>query len=186
MTETMVLLRRIWRQVFGKNSEKLGLAINASTNFFLVGGNSLLIIRLQARIRQVFNVTIRLVDLLSTNTLGQMARKIEDSSSVDLIDWEQETAPPSIPPSLFSHGIEALQAPTDQRKGPKTVLIKGATGYLGKHLLPFLAENPGVDKVRCVAVRDKPSENPQLSARSAKVVSHAGDLSATLLGRAEE
>ena len=185
LTETMVQLRRVWRQVLGKNSEKLGLAIIASTSFFLVGGNSLLVVRLQSRIRQVFNVAIRLVDLLSANTLGQMARKIEDSSSVDFIDWEQETAPPSIP-SFLSHGIEALQAPADQRKGPKTVLITGATGYVARHLFPLLSANPGVDKIHCVAVRDKPSERPRKLVRSDKIVSHGGNLSAPLLGLAED
>lgn len=33
LTETMIQLRRVWRQVLGKNSEKLGLAITASTIF---------------------------------------------------------------------------------------------------------------------------------------------------------
>ena len=185
LTETMVQLRRVWRQVLGKNSEKLGLAITASTSFFLVGGNSLLVVRLQSRIRQVFNVAIRLVDLFSANTLGQMAHKIEDSSSVDFIVWEQETAPPSIP-SFLSHGIEALQTPADQRKGPKTLLITGATGYVARHLFPLLSANPGVGRIHCVAVRDKPSERPRQLVRSDKVVSHGGDLSAPLLGLAED
>lgn len=185
MTETMVQLRCVWRQVLGKNSEKFGLAITASTSFFLVGGNSLLVVRLQSRIRQVFNVAIRLVDLLSANTLGQMAHKIEGSSSVDFIDWEQETAPPSIP-SFLSHGIEALQAPADQRKGPKTLLITGATGYVARHLFPVLSANRGVGKIHCVAVRDKLSERPRQLVRSDKIVSHGGDLSVPLLGLAED
>ena len=185
LTETMVQLRRVWRQVLGKNSEKLGLAITASTSFFLVGGNSLLVVRLQSRIRQVFNVAIRLVDLLGANTLKQMARKIENSSSVDLLDWEQETASPTIP-SFLSQGIEALQVPADQRKGPKTVLITGATGYVARHLFPLLLANRGVDKIHCVAVRDKPSERPRKLVRSDKIVSHGGDLSAPLLGLTED
>lgn len=182
MTEAMVQLRRVWRQVLGKNSKILGLTITASTSFFLVGGNSLLVVRLQSRIREVFNVAIRLVDLLGANTLGQMARKIEDSSSVDVINWEQETAPPSIP-SFLSH---VIKAPADRRKGPKTVLITGATGYVARHLFPLLSANLGVDKIHCVAVRDKPSERPRKLFRSDKIVSHEGDLSAPLLGLAED
>lgn len=185
LTETMAQLRRVWRHVLGKNSEKLGLAITSSTSFFLVGGNSLLLVRLQSEIREVFKATIRLVDLLSGNTLGQMARKIEDSSSVDSIDWQQETAPPSIP-SFLSHGMETLQAPANQRKGPKTFLITGATGFVARHLLPLFSANPLVGKIHCVAVRDKPSEHPRKLIRSDKIVSHGGDLSAPLLGLSED
>ena len=185
LTETMIQLKRVWQQVLGRNSEKLGLAITGSTSFFLIGGNSLLVVRLQSRIRQVFNVAIRLVDLLSANTLGQMARKIEESSSVDFINWEQETAPPPIP-SFLAHGIETLRAPADHRKNPKAVLITGATGYIARHLLPLLSANPSVVKIHCVAVRDKPSERPRTVAHSDKIVSHDGDLSAPLLGLAED
>lgn len=185
LSETMVQLRGVWRQILGKNSEKLGLAITASTSFFLVGGNSLLVVRLQSRIRQVFNVAIRLVDLLNANTLGQMAGKIEASSSVDPIDWEQETAPPCIP-SFVGHGVETIQSSVDPSKDAKTLLITGATGYVARNLFPLLSANRNVGKIHCVAVRDKTSERLGNLVHSDKIVFHSGDLSAHLLGFAEE
>lgn len=185
LTETMAQLRLVWREVLGKNSEKLGLVITASTDFFLVGGNSLLLVRLQSRICQAFSIAIRLVDLLSASTLGQMARKIEDSSSVGSIDWDQETTPPSIP-GFLSHGIEALKASAPRREYPKIVLITGATGYVARYLLPLLSANPIVDKVHCVAVRNETSEHPRKMHRSDKTTSHKGDLSAPLLGLTED
>ncbi|PGH21386.1 hypothetical protein AJ80_03303 [Polytolypa hystricis UAMH7299] len=180
LTETMVQLKHVWRDVLS-NNKGLNLDITPSSSFFLVGGNSLLVIRLQQRIRQIFNVVIRLVDLLDANTLGQMARKIEKSTSVDLIDWDQETAPPSIP--SFLKGISETH--TDQQKA-KTVLVTGATGFIAKHILPQLDANPDVGTIHCVAVRDKPAEGPRKLISSAKIVSHSGDLSAPLLGLSED
>ncbi|KAJ8124217.1 hypothetical protein ONZ43_g8 [Nemania bipapillata] len=150
MTETMKQLRQLWRKLL-PNSETLGLS----------------------QIRQVFNVAVRLVDLLNANTLGQMARKIEESPGVDPIDWQLETAPPSIP--NFLKGISSkIQA------GDKTMLLTGATGNLAKHILPFLLGDSRVQKVHCVAVRDKPRQDSALS--NPKVVLHVGDLSLPLLG----
>ncbi|KAF2642115.1 hypothetical protein P280DRAFT_479344 [Massarina eburnea CBS 473.64] len=123
MTETMIQLRHVWREVLGKDNEKLGLTISPSTTFFMVGGNSLLIVRLQSQIRQVFNVTIHLVDLLSGNTLGQMARKVEEGASVGVIDWDEETKPPSIPnlPSQGQRKDKPTEASRSILRGTKIV-----------------------------------------------------------------
>ncbi|KAL8809353.1 MAG: hypothetical protein Q9200_003490 [Gallowayella weberi] len=178
LTETMAQLKRIWRDVLGNNH--VSFDINPSTSFFLIGGNSLLIIRLQSRIRQVFNVSIRLVELLGANTLGQMAGKIEEAPAVDLIDWETETAPPSIP-GILKDSTEAQ----DHRKA-KAILITGATGFFAKHILPQLATDEEIGTIHCVAVRDKASESPRRLPSSPKLVSHSGDLSAPLLGLSED
>ena len=170
MTGTMLQLRKVWRQVL-PDTEKLGLAITPATSFFLVGGNSLLVVRLQSRIRQVFNVAIRLVNLLNADTLGHMARQIEDSPSIDLVDWEKETAPPSIP--KFLKGLSAKN-----ETQVKTVLVTGATGNLAKHLLPLLSADPRVGKICCI-VRDKVRHGDLFS--STKLEYHIGDLSLPLL-----
>ena len=167
--KTMTQLKDVWRQVL-PNAEKLGLAITPATSFFQVGGNSLLVVRLQSRIRQVFNIAVRLADLFNAGTLGQMARRIEDSPSIDLIDWEQETAPPLIPKIL-------TDLPAKNETEAMTVLITGATGNLAKHLLPLLSADPRVDKIRCV-VRDKQRQADLFS--DSKVVYHIGDLSLPL------
>lgn len=180
LTETMVQLKHVWRDVLG--NKELGFDITPSSNFFLVGGNSLLVIRLQARIRQHFNVVIRLVELLGAKTLSQMAHKIEESSDVDLIDWEKETTPPAIPSFLK----EVFEIRVSQQKKAKTLLITGGTGFLARYILPKLAANPDVGTIHCVAVREKPSEGPRELFSSSKIVSHDGDLSAPLLGLSED
>ncbi|KAL8654407.1 MAG: hypothetical protein Q9226_003450 [Calogaya cf. arnoldii] len=178
MTETMVQLRRVWQDTLGNKG--FGFDITPSTSFFSVGGNSLLVIRLQSRIRQTFNAVIRLVDLLGANTLGQMARKIEESSSVDLIDWDEETAPPAIPSFLR----DSSDTGAEQSKA-KTVLVTGGTGFLSKYLLPQLDASPDVDTIHVVAIREKPSSAPR-KFNSTKIIAHTGDLTSPLLGLSEE
>lgn len=178
LTETMVQLRRVWQDTLG--NKELSFEINPSTSFFSVGGNSLLVIRLQSRIRQTFNAVIRLVDLLGANTLSQMARKIEESSSVDLIDWDEETTPPSIPSFLRDSSDTG-----DDKSKTKSVLVTGGTGFLSKYLLPQLDASPNVDTIHVVAVRDKPADGPR-KFDSPKVVAHSGDLTSPLLGLSEE
>lgn len=175
LTETIVQLRHVWRKLL-PSSEKLGLAMTPSTSFFLVGGNSLLAVRLQSRIREVFNVALRLVDLLGADTLEQMARKIKESPSVGPIDWERETAPPSIPSFL-------KDLPAVEHGRSKTVLVTGATGNLARHLLPLLLADPRVGQIHCVAVRDRPrGQQDWWPPTDPKVTIHVGDLSLPLLG----
>lgn len=174
LTETMLQLTRVWRDVLGHNVDKFGFDLTPSTNFFLVGGNSLLVIRLQARIRQVFNVAVPLVKLLGASTLGEMARKVEESASIDPIDWELETSLPSIPGSL-----KDVPARAEMTTG-KTILVTGATGFIGKYLLPQLAARPDIDMIHCVAVRDRPRDSTLYD--SPKITYHVGDLSLPLLG----
>ncbi|KAI0518349.1 hypothetical protein F5B22DRAFT_635407 [Xylaria bambusicola] len=178
LTETMMQLKGLWQEVLGKSIEALGFEISPSTNFFLIGGNSLLIIRLQQRIRKTFRIAMPLVELLSANTLAQMARKIEESSTTEPIDWEQETAPPTIP--SFLRTVPPVEA--GERKS-KTVLVTGGTGYLSRYLLPQLVARSDVDMIHCVAVREKPG---RMLHPFSKVKYHQGDLSSPLLGLSED
>ena len=179
LTETMVQLRRLWQDVLGL--EELAYDITSSTSFFTVGGNSLLIIRLQSRIRQALNVVVRLVELLDADTLGKMARKVEESPNVGLISWDDETAPPSIPSFLTSD-----PASQTVREGPRNVLVTGGTGFLAKCVLPQLAANPDIGTIHCVAVRDKAGEAARKLPVSSNVTCHSGDLSKPLLGLSED
>ncbi|KAI1163294.1 hypothetical protein F5B18DRAFT_324601 [Nemania serpens] len=172
MAETMTQLRLLWRRLL-PNSVKLGLAINSSTSFFAVGGDSLLVVRLQSEILRAFNVAVRLVDFLDANTLGGIARKIEECPTVDLLDWQLETALPLVPRTFNgSHDKTGTRA--------KIILITGATGNLTQHLLPLLSANSSVQTIHCVALQNKPRQTSLPS--TSKMIFHGGDLALPLLG----
>jgi len=180
MTETMTQLVPVWREVLGSSLDKFGFDLGPATNFFLVGGNSLLVIRLQATIRRVFRVAIPLVKLLGASSLGEMAQLVEETSAVDSINWDNETAPPSIPE--FLSGILSVNS---IGRG-KTILLTGATGFLGRHLLPLLTSREDISEIHCLAVRNPTKLESQTSSLPSdhliKIVSHTGDLTAPLFG----
>lgn len=176
MSETMLQLKKVWEEVLDFESKDLTFDILPSTNFFLVGGDSLLVIRLQAQIRQAFGVIVRLVDLLGNTTLNQMASKIEEASSAKAIEWDQETIPPTVPEFLAKVPAKAIN-----KKENRTVLITGSTGNLAKTLLPQLCADPSITTIHCVAARDA-KKLPE----SSKIIAHVGDLTSPLLGLTED
>jgi len=162
-------VKGIWQKVL---PEELSRGpFTSSTDFFRVGGNSLLLVELQATIRATFDIAIPLVELFEVSTLGKMAIRIQEMSSLSKIDWPAETSPPDA--SSF-----AAVAPTPLRSRDMEVILTGITGHLGRHLLPLLLANPAIAKIHCIAVRN-PSKLP---ITSAKLVIHTGDLTTPLLG----
>lgn len=179
-SETIVQMRTLWREVLGKSIEDLGLSIKPTTSFFLIGGNSLLVIRLQSRIRQALGVAVPLIGLLGSNTLESMARKVEETASVSAIDWAKETVLPTIEPEFLAAVNALIPSPSTPSTG-KTILLTGATGSLASHLLPSLLSNPSVSAIHCLAVRNA-SKFPETIASHPKITTHPGDLSTPLLG----
>ncbi|KAH7077443.1 putative lovastatin nonaketide synthase [Paraphoma chrysanthemicola] len=168
LTDTEAELFRLWQEVL--STPVTNIAITPATNFFSVGGNSLLIVRLQARIRKELSVVVSVFELMSSSTLGEMASKIEESVGVESIDWERETA---VPFMVTPAPVEPHTAPRNQ---PKVVVLTGATGFLGRHLLSRLETDPNIAKIHCVAVRNKSVES------SPKASVYHGDLSDPMLG----
>ncbi|KAL3417500.1 beta-ketoacyl synthase domain-containing protein [Phlyctema vagabunda] len=181
LTRTMLQLKAVWQDVLGKSIEMLALDINPSISFFAIGGNSLLVIRLQQRIRRAFNVSIPLVDLLGANTLAQMASKIDENSIVEHTNWEQETAPPPIPNFLKNVSV----TPSSPSKA-KIILVTGGTGFIANYLLPLLNANSHVSTIHCVAVRDNHFNGLRKLSGSSKIIYHDGNLAWPKLGLSEE
>lgn len=177
MTTTMIQLSRLWQDVLGKGHP--GLEISASTSFFAAGGNSLLLVRLQPQIRAALNIVVPLFELMSNNTLGEMAGKIEESLTVDEIDWDRETAIPQIMQQpLGSYRVNSFR--------PKVVVVTGATGFLGRQLLRRLDQDPEIAQIHCIAVRDRPADSERnISVTSSKVTVHTGDITRPALGLSE-
>ncbi|KAI5919279.1 hypothetical protein F4810DRAFT_714627 [Camillea tinctor] len=174
LTHAERLLAQTWREVLPAELADL-FTLRADTDFFAVGGNSLLLVKLQARIRSVFRVSVPLLQLFDVSALGKMATRIEASRVVEALDWDAETA---VPADVVARAGSTKAA----NSSGKVVLFTGATGYFGPYVLRELADDPSVQTIHCLAVRgDDPKARVPLSAHP-KVVIHAGDLSAPRLG----
>ncbi|KAM0276945.1 hypothetical protein ACHAQH_006230 [Verticillium albo-atrum] len=182
MTTLQRRLAELWREILPKEFAGL-LNIEEDTDFFEVGGNSLLLVRLQARLRDTFQVALPLKDLFDSSSLRDMAARVEKSQIHTTIDWDTETQlTPSVISAAGSHARQAIG-----RVGNQTVLLTGATGYLGSYILRRLLNDSSIGKVHCVAIRGQSQDNvsDRLPLSNNKVVVHEGDLTRSRIGLSE-
>jgi hybrid polyketide synthase/nonribosomal peptide synthetase ACE1 len=172
LTTTESQLGAIWRDMIPRIP-----ALQPNSNFFYIGGNSLLLVKLQAIIRKTLHANLKLIDIMNAATLSSMARLIDDNK-VDHIYWESEIALPEIPASKGA-------AP---KKGKDlTVMVTGATGVLGRRLIPQLTSDSRIAKVYCVAVRPQDgSVRSRIAEQCSKVEVKEGDLTLPRLGLSEQ
>lgn len=181
LSETEAQLKSIWEVVISKEITDFH-TINAETDFFHIGGNSLLLVNLQALLKKKFHISLSLVQLFESSTLRTMALRIESSSQTIQrisIDWDSET---QLLPDLLE--LTLPSETENSRNDPKVVVLTGATGFLGKVLLRHLLNTEGIQKIHCVAMRT--TSSLQSLPNSSKVVFHDGDLTLPRLGLSEE
>lgn len=165
----------IWRDVLGEAAGSIG--IESDTDFFSVGGSSLLLVRLQGSLKEKMGVCIELRELYQASTLRVMANAITSERSQlapDTIDWAEET---SIPDSILS--LSKNIPPSKPRKGRFHVALTGAVGFLGSEILSALIEQTDVAEIHCIAV---PPDSRHNLPSHPKVVAHCGSLSSPNLG----
>ncbi|NEW45917.1 amino acid adenylation domain-containing protein [Nocardia cyriacigeorgica] len=173
--------------VFG---EVLGLdALGVDDDFYELGGSSLLAFTLHQRLSARIDGRIPMSALLSTPTVSGLAALLEGSG-------EPTRIPTHALDSVLDDDIDAAGR-TAVGTGPAhTILLTGATGYLGAHLLRELLDRT-VATVQCL-VRARTSEEATARIRSAllryrlwdpaladRIVAVPGDLAAPFLGLAE-
>ena len=181
LTSMEFQVRDVWQSLLPEQVAQLH-EINANSDFFQVGGSSMLLIKLQRSIREKFNVDLPVMRLFESSTLATMAAAIEDTSDKGptAIDWEQETA---VTRDVWqSSGNNSVHV--KPREPPQIGILTGATGFLGKEILRQLLHCASIQKVHCVAVRDE-SKLAEFSS-SPKVQIHKGDLQNPLCGLTHE
>ncbi|KAJ0330269.1 hypothetical protein COL5a_003329 [Colletotrichum fioriniae] len=186
-------LRLLWERVLPSLGEK---RIGPSSDFFLCGGNSLLLMKLQKAIKETTGVEISTKQMYEATTLRGMTRAVfEDSVAAEenaRIDWNIETAVPGwlreeIREEIETSEVTAASAAAVEKGKTEAgieVLLTGASSFPGSHILTALLNHPSVRKVHCIAV---PSDHhqPSLSSPSAsvaEVVYYAGTLLSKTLG----
>ncbi|PSK38495.1 L-2-aminoadipate reductase [Elsinoe australis] len=177
LTETESRLKQLWEDIITKDITKLH-RIGPDTDFFRVGGTSLLLLRLQARIKQEFGLVISFVELFESSTLSALSSRIDNHEkprNTTTFDWDHET---SIPESIIRSLPNATTPPPAL---PKTIILTGSTGVVGRGLLASLISDPTVQKVHCIAIRSLTSRQPHLPSHP-EVTYHEGDLTRPLLG----
>lgn len=179
LTDAEKRMMEIWSEVL---VERLVVSnkIDTSTDFFQVGGNSILLIKLRSNLERTFNVNISLPELFQSSTLGNMVkltgRSDQSVSSYDT-HWNAEL-------EILYHNLpqpQVLLPP--QQTSSIIVLLSGATGFLGRNILQHLVDDERVEEVHCVSIRPDNLQQPRrVPVKHEKIVEYPGNLEHEQLG----
>ena len=178
-TETEIL--ELWKAVI-PSSIGSQYSINPQTDFFHVGGSSLLLVNLQALLQNKYGKATPLYRIFESSTLAGMAtllagdKPADEASLLTAINWDEETSLPVLSPAITPTIIEA---PT--KSPPRIAVLTGATGFLGRSILSFLLRQPSIVRVHCIAVRNLPTTTASPFS-DPRVRMHKGDLKSSNLG----
>ncbi|RKK07595.1 Polyketide synthase-nonribosomal peptide synthetase [Fusarium oxysporum f. sp. cepae] len=120
--------------------------LSPQSDFFRVGGNSLLLVKLQSVIKRMFGDAPRLGMLMSAPELSSMATLLESQGSTP--DWDKEIALDLLddtPASVQRAGRSSSSSPGLR------ILVTGATGSLGKSMIPRLVADERVAQILVLA-----------------------------------
>jgi hybrid polyketide synthase/nonribosomal peptide synthetase ACE1 len=139
LTATELRLVDLWKNLLPPSNGTTGLG--PRSDFFRSGGNSLLLVKLQAAMRREFHDAPRLSKLMSAPELGSMAALLDDGASS--VDWDKE---------IELAGQDKLQWREKSSSVTKglSILLTGATGSLGRRIIPRLANDDRVSRIVCL------------------------------------
>jgi amino acid adenylation domain-containing protein/thioester reductase-like protein len=167
--------------------EKVGL----KSNFFELGGNSLLAVQVLTEINRSFGIELSVREFLEAGTIGRLAGLIEGivradgASGADSFDLEKEV--------YLEPEIWAADQEISVKDGPENVLLTGATGSLGSFLLYELLERTDVSIYCLVRATDEKEAADRIrtvlqskmlwkDANAGRIIPVTGDLSKEKLG----
>ncbi|RAH78884.1 polyketide synthase A [Aspergillus japonicus CBS 114.51] len=126
--------------------------IQPESDFFMLGGNSLLLIKLQGAVRTSIGVHITLRELYAASTLSSMALKVASRKAetpTATINWYEETA---VPEGILQETNSRSELRRSRESAGIEIILTGATGFLGRAILRALLQKSEVNKIHCLAV----------------------------------
>ncbi|KAI1808969.1 beta-ketoacyl synthase domain-containing protein [Daldinia bambusicola] len=179
LTKTQERVLNIWKEVLGERVSAFS-SIDESTDFFHVGGNSILLIKLRILLRSKFERKVSLPELFQSSSLGFMAELV-DPTHQDLvshnIDWDSEL-------TTLCDGLPEPRTDTSKHDTSSLIVVlTGATGFLGKNVLRHLVGDEKIKQIHCVAIRPDSLQRPrEAPIKHEKVFSYTGNLEDQQLG----
>ncbi|MEG4083311.1 amino acid adenylation domain-containing protein [Microcoleus sp. POL10_C6] len=184
------ILAGIWSQLL--NLKKVGI----HDNFFDLGGHSLLITQLLAKVRESFQVELPLRVLFEAPTVAGLAEKIEMQQGGNTAG-DRTTSFDINAEVVLDQAIRPATPLSEPKTEPACIFLTGATGFLGAFLLRDLLQQTQAEIYCLVRSADAESAKKRIQSSlesyliwdessSARIIPIAGDLSQPLLGLSEE
>jgi myxalamid-type nonribosomal peptide synthetase MxaA len=187
-TATEQRMLAVWRELLGRQE------ISCDDEFFSIGGDSLLTLPLVFRLRSEFDVDVALTSVFAAPTIAALARVVDDLRAgivAPVLDLEALAV---LPAEIDPDKAGPLRAP---RSRPRSVLITGATGFLGAWLLRDLLDATHAEMLCLVRARHAAEGLRRVKANmetyglwhaadEARIVALPGDLAEPALGLGTE
>ena len=133
-TKQEARLAEVWKETLNVDS------VSASESFFDLGGNSLMAVRLLWRIREATGVDIPIQELYQRPTIGELSQALLGAGEGEAGRNEKTMA--QIAADLNSAADVRVDAAARTTPAEfRHVLLTGATGFVGAHLLKELLES---------------------------------------------
>lgn len=187
-TDTERAVLAVWADVLGRDD--LGI----DDDFFAVGGDSLLTLSLVFKLHKAMGVELPLATIFAAPTAVAMARAINALRAGVAVEAFDLQAQVQLPPEIHPRNA---RLPAAARAAPRSVLVTGATGFLGAYLVRELLDTTAAEilcLVRADSVPDglrRVQQNLETyglwrAGDQERLVPVPGDLSTPLLGLAAE
>ena len=144
-TSTEIKLTKIWETLLGLSP------ISVESNFFEIGGDSILALKMQIELLNE-NINISYADIFKHNTIKNLAKRIDSLfESTDSDDYTPNYDFSKINQLISTNTPKSIK---NLKKRPiKNVLLTGATGFLGAHILDYLLSHTS-SSVYCIVRKD--------------------------------
>ncbi|HEY1137572.1 MAG TPA: amino acid adenylation domain-containing protein [Xanthomonadaceae bacterium] len=145
-TEEAVLA--VWRDVLGRDD------LSTDDDFFSCGGDSLSTLPLAFKLNAAFGIELPLSSIFATPTIAGLAETIDRIRSGEAPEALDLDAKVVLPESIHAARVAPSRAP---RATPRSVLLTGATGFLGAYMLRDLIDFSDAEVV-CLVRADTPED----------------------------
>ncbi|MEU0688528.1 non-ribosomal peptide synthetase [Streptomyces uncialis] len=172
-TATERAVAAIWATVLDRSD------VDRTADFFAIGGHSLIAAHVLAAVRDRLGVTVPMSTLFTAPTVAAFAAAVDDGASADLPTVDRLRADAVPPPEIRLRTVQPSGAPSAGT--PRRILLTGATGFLGRHLLDQLLARTDA-RIHCLVRRSSIDRLPVTD----RVIPVPGDLSAPGLGLSAE
>lgn len=181
-------IAEIWADILKINIGEIG----RNSNFFELGGNSLLVINMLTQLNQSLACEFTLPELLASPTIKSISSQLLNKQS-NIKTQENELISLIRADSILGEMIQPLQEKNPRKTMPKAIFITGVTGFLGVHMLDSLLTTTE-SKIYCLVRASNEQSGHQLIIKTLKkynldswrysdrIVALVGDISKPWLG----
>ncbi|KAI6192623.1 Fatty acid synthase [Aphelenchoides besseyi] len=162
-TPTEKKLAQIWSEVLQNSS------LDIQESFFDLGGHSLLAARLINKVAEEFNVTLTIRDLFAAPSVFEQAKLLdgcERKSPENTVDLDNQVETHDLKDNVMDLHLRAFWRSTEWGWGNRfyrsNILLTGATGYLGAHILHELLVSSQASIVCLIRESSKESVDARL------------------------